>query len=132
MSDQLQGTVPSLGWRAIVRAPLLAAACVAMMLGAATTVRAQSLSLSGAVYIYQANARPVPAIGYKVYLYNKQSGWSRPSFTDGAGRYAHYGVGPGNYLLLVRNAQNAEVWRQDVTVTRGAPTQVKWIVLPRP
>ena len=75
---------------------------------AATTMpsRAQSLSLSGSLWIYQPSARPLPAVGYKVYLYSKSSGWSRPSYTDNSGRYAHYGVKPDKYLLQIRDNQN--------------------------
>jgi hypothetical protein len=91
---------------------------------------AQSLSLSGSLWIYQPSARPLPAVGYKVFLYSKQSGWSRPSYTDSSGRYAHYGVRPDKYLLHIRDNQNKVVWQQDVAVNNGQ-TQVPQIVLPR-
>jgi hypothetical protein len=105
--------------------------CVAALLSSlAAPVHAQNLSLSGSLWIYQPNARPIPAVGYKVYLYNKQSGWSRPSYTDSAGRYAHYGVRPDKYLLHIRDSQNKVVWQQDVVVNSGL-TQVPWIILPK-
>jgi hypothetical protein len=106
--------------------------CAAALLSTlAVPLHAQSLSLSGSLWIYQPNARPIPAVGYKVYLYNKQSGWSRPSYTDGAGRYAHYGVRPDKYLLHVRDNQNKVMWQQDVTLNNSGPSQVPWIILPR-
>ena len=108
-----------------------------MMIGATvfmsaitTSPRAQSLSLSGSLWIYQPSARPLPAVAYKVYLYSKQSGWSRPSYTDSSGRYAHYGVRPDKYLLQIRDNQNRVVWQQDVNVNSGQ-TQVPQIVLPK-
>jgi hypothetical protein len=104
---------------------------LALLSTLAAPLHAQSLSLSGSLWIYQPNARPIPAVGYKVYLYNKQSGWSRPSYTDSAGRYAHYGVRPDKYLLHVRDSQNKVMWQQDVTVNGTGITQVPWIILPR-
>lgn len=91
---------------------------------------AQTLSLAGSLLIYRANARPSPAVGYKVYLYSKQSGWSRASYTDSSGRYAHYGVVPGKYLLQIRDSQNAVKWQQDVIVGGGI-TEVPLVVLPK-
>lgn len=88
-------------------------------------------SVWGALAIYQGNGRPVPATGYVVYLYSSRIGWSRPSYTDGYGRYAHYGVPAGKYLLHIRNYQNQVVWQQDVMVGSG-PTQIPPIVLPHP
>jgi hypothetical protein len=109
-----------------------AALCAAALLSISTTPsHAQNLSLSGSLWIHQPNARPLPAVGYKVYLYNKQSGWSRPSYTDSAGRYAHYGVRPDKYLLQIRDGQNKTVWQQDVNVNNGSVAQVPWIILPR-
>jgi hypothetical protein len=105
--------------------------CATALLSAINTpLRAQNLSLSGSLWIYQPNARPLPAVGYKVYLYNKQNGWSRPSYTDSAGRYAHYGVRPDKYLLHIRDSQNKVMWQQDVVVNNGL-TQVPWIILPK-
>ena len=88
-------------------------------------------SLWGSLLIYQGTMRPLPAAGYVVYLYSNRIGWSRPSYTDGYGRYAHYGVPPGKYLLHIRNYQNQVVWQQDVMLGNGS-TQVPQIVLPRP
>lgn len=105
--------------------------CLALLCGFVASSYAQnSPSVWGSLLIFQANARPLPAVGYKVFLYSKQIGWSRPSYTDGAGRYAHYGVRPDKYLLHIRNYQNKVVWQQDVLVGNG-PTQVPQIVLPR-
>jgi Carboxypeptidase regulatory-like domain len=111
---------------------MCAALCATTLLSiTATPSHAQSLSLSGSLWIHQPSARPLPAVGYKVYLYSKQSGWSRPSYTDSAGRYAHYGVRPDKYLLQIRDSQNKTVWQQDVTVNNNSVAQVPWIVLPR-
>lgn len=108
-----------------------AAFCLALLFGSVASAHAQnSPNVWGSLLIFQANARPLPAVGYKVFLYSKQNGWSRPSYTDGSGRYAHYGVRPDKYLLHIRNYQNKVVWQQDVVVGNG-PTQVPQIVLPR-
>lgn len=105
--------------------------CLALLCGLVASSHAQnSPSVWGSLLIIQTNARPLPAVGYKVFLYSKQNGWSRPSYTDGSGRYAHYGVRPDKYLLHIRNYQNKVVWQQDLVVGNG-PTQVPQIVLPR-
>ena len=109
-----------------------AALCAAALFSSTVTPsQAQNLSLSGSLWIHQPNARLIPAVGYKVYLYNKQSGWSRPSYTDSSGRYAHYGARPDKYLLQIRDSQSKTVWQQDVTVNNGSVAQVPWIILPR-
>ncbi len=88
-----------------------------------------SPNLSGTLFIYvPGSSKPVPASGYKVFLYKANMGWSKPSFTDSYGRYALYGVPPGRYLMRVMNYSNAIVWQQEVAV----PSQIQPIVLSRP
>lgn len=86
-------------------------------------------SLGGALYIHVPNSpQPIPASGYQVFLYRREFGWSMPSFTDSYGRYAHYGVRPGTYLMRVVNRYSHTVWQQEVVI----PSQLPPIVLPRP
>jgi Carboxypeptidase regulatory-like domain len=130
MQSPIQRTSPLLTHRRRFGACCVAVCATALLSTIATSAHAQSLSLSGSLWIYQPNARPLPVVGYKVYLYNKQSGWSRPSYTDSSGRYAHYGVRPDKYLLHIRDSQNKVMWQQDVVVNSGQ-TQVPWIILPK-
>lgn len=117
-------------FRFSIKRCLLGLLCAGLLLGIATTLSAQNPpSLWGSLLIYQGNARPLPAAGYVVYLYSNHIGWSRPSYTDGYGRYAHYGVPPGKYLLRVISYRNQIVWQQDVMVGNG-PTQIPPIMLP--
>jgi hypothetical protein len=87
------------------------------------------LSLSGTLHVFMPGSpQPLPAARYQMFLYSPRLGWSSPSFTDGHGRYAFYGVPPGPYLMRVVNYKNSVVWEQQV----GVPSQVPPIVLPRP
>jgi hypothetical protein len=86
----------------------------------------------GSLYIHQPGMRsPAPAGGYVVYLYSNRMRWSRPSYTDGYGRYAHYGVPAGKYLLRILNYHNQIVWQQDVMIGTGS-TQIPPITLSQP
>ena len=80
-------------------------------------------SLVGSLYQYIPNApRPIPAVGYRVYLYRLTGGRrSQPSFTDSLGRYALYNVTSGRYLMRVFNRANAVVWQQEVTIPAQLP-----------
>ncbi len=52
---------------------------------------AQNLSLSGSLYQQNpSGTSPIPANGYRVYLYRHFTGWIGPPITDSSGRYALY------------------------------------------
>ena len=59
---------------------------------------------------------PVPAAGYKVYLYSRVGqAWIGPVLTDSQGRYAFFNRPNGDYLLRVIQSDK-QVFEQQVTI----------------
>jgi hypothetical protein len=100
--------------------------CLALALRA---VSAELPVVSGSVYVYQAGgSRPAAAVGHRVYLYNKATGWIGPSVTDNYGRFAFYHVSPNKYLLRIYYRDTkTQPFQAQITVP---PALVRSIVLP--
>jgi hypothetical protein len=114
------------------RALLLA---TAMLIGAIALVpcpaRAQTATIVvGSVFVYNpSGSHPVPAVGYKVYLYNWNSGWIGPAVTDGYGRFAFYNIRYDTYLLRINaRAVNTPVFQEQIRV----PGHINPIILRQP
>lgn len=74
-------------------------------------------SLSGQLFLQNPHGpHPVPAAGYKVYLYSRVGqAWIGPVLTDSQGRYAFFNRPNGDYLLRVIQSDK-QVFEQQVTI----------------
>jgi len=92
-------------------------------------LNAQLVVVSGAIYVYNpGGTEPAPAVGHRVYLFNRSTGWIGPSVTDNYGRFAFYKVTQSSYLLTIyyRNP-GIPPFEKPITVP---PEIVETIVLP--
>ena len=83
--------------------------------------------LAGSLYRYRSGGpAPVPASGYRVYLYSPSTGWIGPVVTMIDGRYVFASLPLGRYVMHINNAFGLPVWRQDVQM----PGVLKALALP--
>lgn len=96
-----------------------------------SAVEAQTASVAyGSIFVYDpSGSHPTPALGYKVYLFNRSTNWIGPSVTDSYGRFAFYNIPYNIYLLRVyyRNPEDSP-FEEQINV----PGPINPIVLPHP